>query len=301
MKATDSNRLVLGTAQLGMDYGIANKNGQPDQQQATAIIRTAWESGIREFDTAQGYGESEKVLGKALQSLGIGKKARVITKLSFGEKRNFDEVTQQAVTKSLERVGVEKFYGIMLHEETLLDEWDNGLGDALHKTIEDGQNEQVGISVYSPDKALQAIATAGISIIQIPANLLDRRFENAGIFDEAQDAGKLIYVRSVYLQGLLLMASWELSENMRYASPVLNRVDMLVKQMGISRQQLVLGFIKVAYPEAKVVVGAETPKQIKETVALWGSKLSGSCVKKIKAAFVDVGEDILNPVNWPKQ
>lgn len=66
-----NNRLVLGTAQLGMSYGIANKTGLPDLATATAIVQTAWESGICEFDTAQAYGKSEQVLSQALSELGV--------------------------------------------------------------------------------------------------------------------------------------------------------------------------------------------------------------------------------------
>ena len=43
----EANRLVLGTAQLGMPYGIANRSGQPDASQARAIVEAAWEAGIR--------------------------------------------------------------------------------------------------------------------------------------------------------------------------------------------------------------------------------------------------------------
>ena len=59
----DSMRLVLGTAQLGMNYGIANQTGKPELATARNIVRTAWEGGIRCFDTAQGYGDSERILG----------------------------------------------------------------------------------------------------------------------------------------------------------------------------------------------------------------------------------------------
>ena len=61
------NRLVLGTAQLGTNYGIANRMGKPDFDTAEAIIKTTWDAGIREFDTAQGYGDSEQVLGEVFQ------------------------------------------------------------------------------------------------------------------------------------------------------------------------------------------------------------------------------------------
>ena len=61
MNQIKKNRLVLGTAQIGMQYGIANTTGQPDLVKAKAIIRDAWNGGIREFDSAQGYGEIEKI------------------------------------------------------------------------------------------------------------------------------------------------------------------------------------------------------------------------------------------------
>ena len=71
----------MGTAQLSSPYGIANKTRQFVQDKSTAIVREAWDNGIREFDTAQGYGESERVLGRALSELEITGKACIISKL----------------------------------------------------------------------------------------------------------------------------------------------------------------------------------------------------------------------------
>jgi len=71
LKTMSPSHLVLNTAQLGLIYGIANQTGQPDRVITTAIIREACDQGIREFDTAQGYGTIEEVLGKALYELGV--------------------------------------------------------------------------------------------------------------------------------------------------------------------------------------------------------------------------------------
>ena len=38
-----SNKLVIGTAQFGMDYGIANVNGKPKHKQIFDILDLAWE------------------------------------------------------------------------------------------------------------------------------------------------------------------------------------------------------------------------------------------------------------------
>jgi len=53
-KNSKNSRLVLGTVQIGLDYGIANETGKPDLYHAENIISTAWENRIQEFDTAQG-------------------------------------------------------------------------------------------------------------------------------------------------------------------------------------------------------------------------------------------------------
>ena len=58
-------QLVLGTAQLGLDYGITNTNGKPKLTQSLEIIKQALDNDINIFDTARAYGDSEYILGLA--------------------------------------------------------------------------------------------------------------------------------------------------------------------------------------------------------------------------------------------
>ena len=116
---TDISRLVLGTAQLGMDYGIANKSGRPNSAMAEEMVETAWENGIKIYDTAQGYGESEKALGKALNSLGLSSDANIITKLDPKLDLLDKDALEQAVRESLTRLEVPSLHGLMLHREKL--------------------------------------------------------------------------------------------------------------------------------------------------------------------------------------
>src|SRR5690606_37631598 len=76
-----ATKLVLGTAQLGLDYGIANKYGKPDQTTAEKIVKTAIVNGAKFIDTARAYGDSENVLG-AILSTGWSGRSNIITKLS---------------------------------------------------------------------------------------------------------------------------------------------------------------------------------------------------------------------------
>jgi spore coat polysaccharide biosynthesis protein SpsF len=65
-----------------MQYGIANVRGKPTEGEALEIVNAAWTHGMRFFDTAQAYGDSKKVLGRAFRSLGFADQVKVVSKLS---------------------------------------------------------------------------------------------------------------------------------------------------------------------------------------------------------------------------
>jgi len=161
--------LVLGTAQFGSNYGIANadKTGLPDQITVNAIVQEAWENGIQEFDTAQGYGKSEEALGEALSELGVSAEAIIISKFDPALDHLDRSALSNALSESLSRLGIPSLYGMMLHREELLSLWDNGLSKILHDFALSGRVKYIGISVYSPDKAIQALNTEGIDMVQL--------------------------------------------------------------------------------------------------------------------------------------
>ena len=263
------SRLVLGTAQLGMPYGIANRTGQPDVETAVSIVKTAWEGGIREFDTAQAYGESEAVLGRAFASLGISNDVRIITKIDPKLEPRQRQTIQRAVDKSLDRLQVPCLYGIMLHREEWLDNLSHGLDETLRALVLDGTVQHLGVSLYNPAKALQVLQSDIFDMIQVPANILDRRFADAGVFKLADEKGKQVYIRSVFLQGLLLMKPEDLPANMAFAKPSLSIIDNLCAQYKYSRQKIALLYIKEKYLKAKIIFGAETSIQLEQNLNIW--------------------------------
>ena len=293
--------LVLGTAQLGFNYGIANagKTEQPTQTTANAIVQEAWENGIREFDTAQGYGKSEQVLGEALSKLGVSAEALVISKFDPALDHLDRNVLSNAMGESLSRLGIPSFYGMMLHKEEMLSAWDNGLSKIFHTFVVSGKIKHIGISVYSPEKAIQALNTDGIDMVQLPTNILDRRFETAGVFQLAEEKKKKIYIRSVFLQGLILMDIGEIPEKMSFVKPVIEKLESISNELKLSRKKLALDYIKSEMPNAKVVFGADTPLHVKENVACWEGELLPSSVDRVKKIFDCVDEKILNPTLWP--
>ena len=300
MEAVTQSTLVLGTAQLGSWYGIANKTGQPDQKMATAIIGEAWQSGIREFDTAQGYGESETVLGNALAELGVSREAQIISKFHPNLDHLDQGVLSGSIDKSLKKLGVPCLSGILLHREEMLSIWDKGLGRILSNIASSRRVKHIGVSVYSPDKALEALNTDGIDIIQVPANILDRRFEEKGVFQLAVQKRKKIYIRSVFLQGLILMDPKDVPEKMQFALPVIAQIKALAAQIRLDRHELALGYLKEKFPQTHVIFGAESSEQVRRNISGWRRNIEMDLVALIEQEFDNIKESTMRPDLWPK-
>jgi aryl-alcohol dehydrogenase-like predicted oxidoreductase len=302
VKRKESNlasRLVLGTAQLGMPYGVANNTGQPDFETAMSIIKTAWEYGIREFDTAPVYGESEAVLGRSLSSLGISHEAKIITKLDPKLEPHQGQSLKMALDKSLERLQISSLYGLLVHREEWLDDLNNGLGNILQEFVRLGLVQHLGVSLYSPAKALQAMESDILEVIQVPANILDRRFADAGVFNVAEEKGKQVYIRSVFLQGLLLMRSEDLPANMAFVKPTLGKIDNLCLQYNYTRQKIALLYIKGKYPQAKIIFGADTTAQLEQNLNIWEDNFTSiSEINEFDNLSI-IDERIINPSFWP--
>lgn len=297
-KRKTASRLVLGTAQLGMAYGIANNTGQPDFETAVSIVKTAWEYGIREFDTAQAYGESETVLGRALSSLGISPEAKIITKLDPKLEPHQGQNIKRAIKRSLERLQIPSLYGLMLHREEWLDNLNNGLEKTLRALVLDGTVQHLGVSLYTPARAVQALESDLFDMIQVPANILDRRFADAGVFILANEKGKQTYIRSVFLQGLLLMKPEDLPSNMAFVKPILGKIDNLCAQYKYIRQKIALLYIKGKYPQARIIFGAETPTQLEQNLNIWKDNFTSIFeINEFDSLSIE-DERIINPSLW---
>ncbi|MGH6661894.1 MAG: aldo/keto reductase, partial [Rhodospirillales bacterium] len=106
-----------------------------------------------------------------------------------------------------------------------------------------------------------------IDIIQAPFNVLDRRLRDEGLLRRAAEAGKRVFLRSVYLQGLLLMPPDALSPAMAFAAPTVERWRALCAAHGLSPLAAALGFVRAQAPDAWIVVGCESANQIDDNAA----------------------------------
>ena len=195
MSILDPLKLMLGTVQLGLDYGITNSEGKPSRTEALNILQSAWEKGIRAFDTAPGY-KTEELLGDFIKAHGINEQIIISTKISSLTKSfNFKDQIKESIAKSLENLNTSLNF-LLLH-----DVCDKNLLISDSKYFEQILNEfevkNLGVSIYDIEDT-QGLNELPFPVsLQFPFNILDRRFELL------QKKEEFFLARSIFLQGIL--------------------------------------------------------------------------------------------------
>ena len=187
--------MVLGTAQFGMDYGIANINGKPKKKEVFDILTLAWEKGVRRFDTAPGYG-SEALLGEFILGNGLQDEAIVQTKIpSLGGSSGFQSYIRKNLESSLKNLGCS--VDVLFFHDPEDSVWLLKDQQFFEKLLHDYPVLTIGVSVYELQEIEQLLGCQFELAFQFPFNVLDRRFEQVSMPQRKR------FARSVFLQGLL--------------------------------------------------------------------------------------------------
>lgn len=292
------SHLVLGTAQLGQDYGIANDHGRPTPTAARSLIAAAWRQGVTTFDTAQAYGAGEALLGAALGELGAVRDAQVVTKLAPTIDLGNPDAVLAAVRASCSRLRAKSLWGLMLHREQMLDRWQDGLGETLCNLRDQGLVRYLGVSMYTPQAATRALEIPDIDLLQVPCNAWDQRMLTGGILEAARLRDKLCFVRSVYLQGLLTLTPADVAERLPVAVPAATQWTTLAAALHVTPTQLALRFARSL--DCPLVIGVETPEQLADNLRrLHEPPLSATARGTLRRRLTRwLTPDLLNPSMW---
>ena len=301
-------KLILGTAQLGDSYGTITKTKKLDYQAAINLILKATSNGICCIDTANSYNNSEKIIGSALSI--SSEKCRVITKLSplnhlnnFTTKEDAADAAEKSLKVSLERLKGIKDISILLHRAKHLNEYNSAIWERLVLLKNLGLVTRLGVSVQNRNEAEMALKNKEVSIIQMPVNLLDWRWNSKRfleLIDERCDVE--IHARSIYLQGILLRSEecWPKIKNCE-SKEILNNLDKFVSLFGRkSRADLCLAWVKGQKWIDSVVIGMESEDQLFKNIKLFNEKpLDSIQIKQLNKTMQDmVPEKLLNPSEW---
>lgn len=288
-------KLALGTAQFGLDYGVSNRRGIVPKAEVFEILKLAAANGIDTLDTAQAYGTSEAVIGEFIKSSGLN--FRVITKLKDVAGKD----TQASLRGSLEKTGIGRFYGVMMHSygEHEGEQADYG---ALLKARDAGLALKTGFTLYHPEQIEKLLAEkVSFDLVQVPYSVVDRRFER--VFPALRGAGVEVHARSVFLQGLLLMAPAEIPENLSGIRSKVERLGKYAAEKGVSLAALCAGYALSEPGVDKVVMGVDSLKSFAGNLdglkAFFAADRSG--LRAGLAGFSETDEKLILPQNWNKQ
>lgn len=297
------SRIILGTAQLGTPYGLSNALGQPNDSQAYQIISKALELGIDCFDTAPIYGDSEKLLGNIFKQ--FKQDVKVISKVFLLDLKSNDvDKNSDFVLKTLEQtlkdLQIEQLWGGIFHCYQNLEKWHYGIKQGLKKAKRKGLVKYIGISNYVYDRKVGVIDKnlhsmmhwGDIDIVQDACNAWDRRFMYGNMINHMQEVRDILcLIRSIYLQGLLLLSPDETDKKIPeayYASKIWNEI---AEELNITIKQLAFSFaVSLNVP---LLIGVESVEQVVDNVEMYKK------LKKHKKDIVPIIMDRMGPYLTP--
>jgi aryl-alcohol dehydrogenase-like predicted oxidoreductase len=261
-------------------------------------------AGINTLDTAAGYGNSEEVIGAWLKTIPEDQRPFIVTKAAKLDHSSLDALRadlKERVKKSRERLGLSQLPLLMLHncEDYLCDKENVKL--VFEELKASGDILYSGISAYS-NHDYGELATSGFDAVQIPVNIFDwGQIENGGL-QKLKDSGMMIFVRSVYLQGLVFQNPETLPAHMAFCKETLVKFRTLCDKYQLSPAVLALSYALTLPGVTSLVLGSETVEQVQQNAQLLNTTvtLSPAQMAEIRENFLNTDIKVLNPGLWPK-
>ncbi len=304
--------LVLGTAQLGMPYGI-NRVSSPTAQEGLELIRTAINSGVNWIDTARAYGNSEAVIGNILGS-GWDSRCRVVTKLdpllNWTEEdspKGVKSAAEASLLKSLLTLQVQNLDTVLLHRAEHWSAWGGVVSDLLAQWQDIGKLKVIGVSVQSPAELATVLQEPRIGHIQLPFNIMDHRWDEVipKLKKRRAERELTVHLRSGLLQGLLLSddpKKWQLAHVNDHIS-VSNWLTKTAQEMNQPTiLNLCLNWCRSQRWADGVVVGMDTLDQLHANLKTFsGQRLNCNTMLRQLASRPILPSKTLDPAQWIKE
>lgn len=279
-------RLIIGTVQFGVNYGINNVNGIPSDLEISKILELAERESICFLDTSIAYGDAEIKLGNYSHKFNIITKSKNISE----SKELFYSFDKSQ--KNLKN----KIHGYLIHNAdnllTIPNLWDKLVELKSNKLV-----NKIGYSVYTCSQLKNLIENNYIpDIIQLPYNILDRKFEK--YFEFLKKSKVEIHARSIFLQGLFFKNTNNFPENLKPLKKYFNELKLICKNYDVSLQELAINFVYLNKFIDKIVIGIDSELQLRKNISMLKT------FKKNQNLFFEINklkvkeQYLLNPTNW---
>jgi len=281
------NKLVIGTAQFGMPYGINKK--EVNLKDIDNILKFAKKNKINHLDTAPSYQKALKKL--SMFSL---KEWNIISKIPSMPK-NINDIkgwVNKTFFNTLNTLQIQKINTILIHDEN--DIFNRKSGDEFFRSLnelkKDGLIKNIGCSIYTPNKLVKILERYSFDVIQCPYNIFDKRILSPELVEILNKKKVKLHLRSIFLQGLLLKKK-NLPQKFR-KNRILKKFNIWVKETKCENISACLGSIsKIKFD--KLIVGVDNIGQLKEII-----KNLKNPIKNQPSFKINENSKLIDPRKW---
>ncbi|MBG7612798.1 aldo/keto reductase [Polaribacter sp. BAL334] len=286
-----NHKLILGTVQFGLDYGINNTNGQVSLQDSHQILKYAFSQGIQILDSAEAYGNAHLVIGE-FHKKNPDKLFEVITKLPHQLNSNIND----KVNTYLSELHVTHLYALLFHSFSSYKE-NIDYFDVLINLKNSGKIKYVGVSVYTNQEIEEVLLNDAVDIIQLPFNLFDNITQRGNILEKAKQKGKIIHTRSAFLQGLFFKDIHSKNDTVKSLQIELVEISKIAKNNKIPLAQLAINYCTQQSLIDNVLIGVDSLNQLEQNIESLKQKINASLIDQINKIKVTEFH-LLNPSLW---
>jgi aryl-alcohol dehydrogenase-like predicted oxidoreductase len=289
------SRLALGTVQFGLAYGVSRDGGRVPPDEIRAILRLAAERGLDTLDTAAAYGESERALGEILgedKRFSIVTKTKPIRALAIGGEA-IDEV-ERGLFDSLRLLRRSRVEALLVHDaRDILNPGGDRLWARLEALRDQGLVGRLGVSVYDAEESDAALQRYPLQVVQAPVSVFDQRFIVGGGLDRLAAADVEVHARSVFLQGLLLMAPEAAAAKLPQAKAALLAWRKALAEAGAEPLSAALAFVLAQPAVRRAVIGVHSAAHLSACLAA-----AQASPRLDYAYFACDDRDVIDPRRW---
>jgi len=267
------NNIIIGAAQLGTNYGIANSNKQFKLEERINFLDFAYKNGFISFDTAYNYKNSHKILG---QWISIKNRKPILYSKIPKIKKIDIKVLTDIFSKMLSELNVTNLDGLFLHNPK---DWENiKMQIFINKIIKKKLIKSFGLSIYEEN---QIYLNENIKIIQAPGNIFNQKVINSERLHNFSNNGGEVHIRSIFIQGLIFMNPNNIPTILEELKKPIFYIQNYAKEINIPIANLLLLAVNKIFPKAKLVVGLDDLEQITTLLEIYKNKISDSDLTEI--------------------
>nr|WP_303311241.1 aldo/keto reductase [Hymenobacter sp. BT730] len=309
MKIRKLGTLVVSEVGAGCMSISANYGPPADKNQGIQLIRTAYEQGVRFFDTAEVYGPytSETLVGEALAPF----RDQVVIASKFGFKidgttglDSRPEHIRKVVEESLKRLRTDRldlYYQHRVDPHVPIEE----VAGAIKDLIQAGKVLHFGLSEASARTIRRAHAVQPVSAVQSEYSFMERSPEHNGVLATCEELGIGFVpwgpVGMGYLTGKLdartkldpktdLRAGFErfTPEALAANRPIVDLLTQLAKKKNATPAQISLAWLLAQKPFIVPIPGTRNLDHLQENLGALQVRLTPADLQELESGFAKI-------------